>query len=171
MGERLTDEDLERLRQWAERLSRDAGYGRLDDDEAECSRLLPRLLSEVTDLRSRVERAEAQAFGLRMTAAEWKRAADGRLMERNRMLGRASRAEALIAEIRRTVEAERQAFGRSAFSDALWETLGPDDDATPPAEAAGAVEGGGAVSGEAEDAKSDTQTFSRPLMWAGLGKD
>lgn len=87
-----------------------------------CQRLVPyeaQLQEEARAATERAERAETQAFGLRMTADQWKRAADGRLGERNQMLGRACRAEALIAEVRALVSAERQQHGPSAFTSTL----------------------------------------------------
>lgn len=125
---------------------------------------LPRLLSEVTALRDNVE-----VLGRNLELSRGQALDNGRLA--HRALTRAQAAEALIAEVRAIVTAERQAFGPSAFSDALWETLTADDAVTAPAEPAGAVQGGGAVSGEVGAAKSDTQTFVRPMTWAGLGKD
>lgn len=126
--------------------------------------VLARLLSEVTDLREEVEDLKEARV---RHATSWLNA----ITEAGEAELRAARAESLLSEIRHIVEAERQAFGRSAFTDALWETLNADDDATAPAEAAGAIQGRGAVSGEEEASTSDTQTFSRPMMWVGLGKD
>lgn len=154
MTDRLTDEDLKRLRsacQW---------HGPLVVDSGDVSRLL----SEVTALRREVANVtEDVARALDTVTAE--------AMDRDRWKARAEAAESLLSEVRALVDAHRRYQGPSAFSGVLWETLTADDAATAPAEPAGAVQGGGAVSGEVDAVKSDTQTFARPMTWAGLGKD
>lgn len=111
---------------------------------------LPRLLSEVTDLRHTLGRfEEAAADREHMTRITLPSGAvavvasvdltaemDAGLIEAE---ARAAATENLLSEVRALVDAERRQHGPSAFSDALWETLTLEVDAAPPAEAAGAI--------------------------------
>lgn len=122
------------------------------------------LVAEAIDdaLRDEVDQ-HAKAYGLLLVERD-KAVADAVAATQ-----RAERADAVIAAAR------AWKFGRGADpSGALVLAIEAYDAATAPAEAAGAIQGGGAVSGEGDAAKSDTQTFSRanagPLVnW--LGKD